>query len=104
MSMIQLQYGIMEGVAMMTIGGAIMARLRIRELAEQQGLNMSQLQRQTGLTMTMIRRYWYNTADGKEQGPTLAEVRLNALDILADMFKLSPGDLFERNQIENKVK
>lgn len=88
----------------MTMNGAMMARLRVRELAEQNGLNMSQLQRQSGLTMTMVRRYWYNTKDGKEQGPTLLEVRLDALDVLADIFKLSPGDLFERNQMEEKAK
>ena len=36
-----------------------MAKLRLNEVAEQKGLNISQLQRKSGLTMGMIRRYWY---------------------------------------------
>lgn len=71
----------------------VMARLRVRELAESQGLNMSQLQRASRLTMNMVRRYWYNTADGKQAGPALAEVRLDALESLAHVLSVSPGDL-----------
>lgn len=73
--------------------GGFMARLRVRELAEARGLNMSQLQRASQLTMNMVRRYWYNTADGKERGPALAEVRLDALDRLASVLDVAPSDL-----------
>jgi DNA-binding Xre family transcriptional regulator len=75
----------------------VMARLRVREMAEARGMNMSQLQRQARLTMNMVRRYWYNTADGKEQGAPLKEVSLPALDSLAAVFDVSPGDLFDRS-------
>ena len=37
-----------------------MIKLKIKELAEEKGLNMSQLQRKSGLTMSQIRRYWNN--------------------------------------------
>lgn len=37
-----------------------MPRLKVREIAEAQGLNMSQLQRKSGVTMPSVRRYWYN--------------------------------------------
>ena len=83
---------------MSLVMGNDMARLRVRELAEQRGMNMSQLQRASRLTMNMVRRYWYNTADGKEQGPPLAEVKLIALDSLADVLEVEPGDLIIREQ------
>ena len=59
---------------------------------------MSQVQRRSGLTMTMIRRYWYNTASGKAEGAPLEEVRLTALDTLAHLLGVAVGDLFESNQ------
>ncbi len=61
-----------------------MARLRLHEVAEQHGLNMSQLQRQSGLTMGMIRRYWYYET---------TEVNLEALDKLAELLGVTPGEL-----------
>ena len=66
-----------------------MARLQVKELAAARGLNMSQLQRQSGLTMGMIRRYWYN--EGKDG--RLQEVNLDALDRLAQILGVQPGDL-----------
>jgi len=64
-------------------------RLRLREIAEARGFNISQLQRQTGLDMGMIRRYWYN--EGRK-GP-LTEVNLIALDKIAQVLGVKPGDL-----------
>ena len=75
-----------------------MARLRVRELAETKKLNMSRLQRATGLTMNMVRRYWYNTADGKEEGEALKEVQLNALEAIANVLDVEPGDLIARSE------
>jgi DNA-binding Xre family transcriptional regulator len=43
--------------------------------------------------MNMIRRYWYNTADGKAEGPPLAAVYLDALDNLAEALDVEPGEL-----------
>ena len=67
------------------------ARLRVKDLAEERGLNMSQLQRQTGLTMGMIRRYWYN--QGKEG--QLDGVSLSALNKIAQVLGVQPGELIE---------
>jgi DNA-binding Xre family transcriptional regulator len=64
-----------------------MARLRVQEVAVKQGLNMSQLSRRTGLTPGMVRRYWYNE---------VGEVSLPALDKLAGVLSVEPGDLIER--------
>ena len=65
-------------------------KLRIAEIAAAQELNMSQVQRQTGLTMTKLRRYWY--------GETKS-VEFNALEILLKFFRqrdpsLTVADLF----------
>lgn len=81
---------------MTVMNETIMARLRLRELAEARGFNMSSLSRDTRLTLNMIRRYWYNTANGLENGPPLTEVSLPALDAIADVLGVKPGDLIER--------
>ena len=62
-----------------------MVRLRLRELAEAQNLNISQVQRRTGLTMGMVRRYWYNQT---------TQVDLRAISELACLLKVTPGELF----------
>ncbi|HBW48433.1 MAG TPA: transcriptional regulator [Herpetosiphon sp.] len=66
-----------------------MVRLRLNEVSEQKGFNMSQLQRQSGLTIGMIRRYWYNET---------TEVNLEALDKLATLLGVTPGELLEHGE------
>ena len=70
-----------------------MPRLRLKELAEERGLNISQLQRQSGLDMGMVRRYWYNEGT---KGP-LHEINLIALGKLAQVLGVRPGDLIAPN-------
>lgn len=71
-----------------------MPRLRVRAIAEQQGLNMSQLQRKSGVTMPSVRRYWYNTKDGKSEGQPLREVDLTVLAAIAAALGVKARDLF----------
>jgi transcriptional regulator with XRE-family HTH domain len=59
-------------------------KIRLQELAEAQGLNLSQVQRRSGLTMTLVRRYWRNET---------TSVTLEALDVLSDLLHVAPGDL-----------
>ena len=40
-----------------------MVRLLIKDLAEQKGISQSRLQREAGVTMPMLRRYWQNDTD-----------------------------------------
>ncbi len=54
---------------------------------------MSQLQRQSGLTMGVIRRYWYNTANGLADGAPLEMVSLQHINRVAEMLNVKPGDL-----------
>lgn len=65
-------------------------QLRINEVAQKHGVNLSQLQRQTGLTMTKLRRYWYNETKSAE---------LETLETLVLYFRrydssFTVGDLF----------
>ena len=74
-----------------------MPRLRLKELAEERGLNISQLQRQSGLDLGMVRRYWYNEGT---KGP-LHEVNLIALGKLAQVLGVDPGALIAPMQEED---
>ena len=69
-----------------------MARLRIKEIAEAKGWNMSQLSRESKQTMGLIRRYWYNQGFQKDR---LDEVRLSALEAIAKVLGVSIGELIE---------
>lgn len=69
-----------------------MTRLKIKEIAQGQGWNMSQLQRKSGLTMGMVRRYWRNETK---------EVSLEALDTLAELLGVTPGELLTDKEDAN---
>ena len=85
---------------MTVVNETIMARLRLRQIAEARGHTMSSLSRESKLTLNMVRRYWYNTANGLENGPPLTEVSLPALDAIAEVLGIEPGDLIERSEGE----
>jgi transcriptional regulator with XRE-family HTH domain len=70
-----------------------MAGLRVRELAEAQGMNISQLQRRADITMGTARRYWYGTRDGREDGEPLEELNLPVLRAIAAVLGVSARDL-----------
>lgn len=63
-----------------------MIRIALKDLAEAKGLNMSQVQRQSGLTMGLVRRYWYNETE---------EVKLAALAKLCALLGCTPGDMIQ---------
>lgn len=63
-----------------------MVAIRLKEIAEQKGKSMSQVQRQSGLTMGMVRRYWRNESQS---------IELSALDKLCYLLSVTPGDLIE---------
>lgn len=71
----------------------MMPRLRVRELAEEHGLNISQLQRKADITMGTARRYWYNTRDGKADGEPLEELNIPVLKAIADVLGVKVRDL-----------
>jgi len=63
-------------------------RLIIKEVAEQQGLNQSQLQIKAGVTPALLNRYWRNRTDS---------VTLEALGKIARALGVKPGDLIVEN-------
>lgn len=73
-----------------------MIRLRLREIALARGLNINQTAIQSGVAISVVRRYWYSAADGKESGPPLLEVRLDFIEKLANLLGVEDvGELFE---------
>ena len=72
-------------------------RLRLRELAEAQGLNMNQTALRSALNIGVVRRYWYSSSDGRSGGPPLTEVNVIFLERFMDLLELDDiGQLFER--------
>ena len=70
-----------------------MPRLLVRNLAEQQGMSISQLQRKADISMGTARRYWYNTKDGKADGAPLEELNIPVLKAIADVLGVKVRDL-----------
>lgn len=71
-------------------------RLRVRELAEARGLNLSTFQREAKLPMSTARRVWFSTGAGNADGEPLAQISFDVIDTLSRFFDVKPGDLFER--------
>lgn len=71
-----------------------MPKLRVQEIATERGMNMSQLQKKAAVTMPSVRRYWYNTRDGKVAGEPLTEVDLKVLAAIAAALGVKSRDLF----------
>lgn len=63
-----------------------MIKINLQSIAESKGFNMSQVQRQSGLTMGLVRRYWYNETE---------EVKLSALEKLCMLLGCTPGDMIQ---------
>lgn len=73
-------------------------RLRIREVAEAKGLNLSQLARRADIGVTTVRRMWFSTTDGKEHGEPLQYISLDALERIAVVLDVEPASLLTRVQ------
>jgi hypothetical protein len=74
----------------------IKTRLNVRELAEAQGLNHAEFQREARLPVSTARRYWYSTEDGSANGDLLKQVSMETLDKITDFFSCPPGEVFRR--------
>jgi transcriptional regulator with XRE-family HTH domain len=64
-------------------------RLRIKDIAEKQRLNRSQLQLRAGVTMPLLSRYWNNASES---------VNLEALGKIARALGVSVRELFADNE------
>ncbi len=68
-----------------------MVRLQIKDIAQRQNLNRSQLQMKAGITMPLLNRYWNNQTKS---------VNLEALGKLAQALDVSVRDLFADHEEE----
>jgi hypothetical protein len=71
-------------------------RLRVRELAQARGLNLSTFQREAKLPMSTARRVWFSTSTGSTEGEPLQQISFDVIDQLSEFFGVGPGELFER--------
>lgn len=62
----------------------MIVKLCLREIAEKKNITLSDIQRNTNLTMGLVRRYWYNKT---------SSIKLEALGILAAYLKVNPNEL-----------
>lgn len=70
---------------------SILVRLQIKDIAQRQNLNRSQLQMKAGITMPLLNRYWNNQTKS---------VNLEALGKLAQALDVSVRDLFADHEEE----
>lgn len=72
-----------------------MPKLKVKEVAAEQGKRLSALQVDTRLPMATMRRYWYGTKDGSQAGEPLNEVGLDKLAAIAAALGVKIADLIE---------
>ncbi len=68
-----------------------MTKLCVKEVAEARKVNQSQLQRRSGVTMPLLRRYWYNQT---------SSIDLEALGQIAKALRVKSGELLEDEEKE----
>ncbi|MEO7021615.1 MAG: helix-turn-helix transcriptional regulator [Ktedonobacteraceae bacterium] len=66
-----------------------MVKLLIKDIAEKQGLNRSQLQRVSGVTLPMLYRYWDNNTES---------VHLMSMERIAKALGVQVRDLFAADE------
>lgn len=71
-----------------------MLRLRIKEIAEAQNLNRSQLQLKSGVTLPLLNRYWWNNT---------TEIKLEALEKIAKALGVKASDLLVEEDTTKEV-
>jgi hypothetical protein len=73
-----------------------MVKLRIQELAHQQGISLGALQRQAQVPIVTMRRYWHASRTGNKcDAGTLKAVNLLALGKIAQVLNVRAGDLID---------
>lgn len=82
-----------------------MARLKVQEQARERGLNLSTLQAAVNkrmdepVAMGTIRRYWYATKDGKEQGKPIEQVDIYLLGTIAKALQVRIAELLNEDEL-----
>jgi transcriptional regulator with XRE-family HTH domain len=69
-------------------------KLCLKEIAQAKRLTISDIQRKSGLTMGLVRRYWYNET---------TSVKLEALGLLATLLHVKPNELISEGDSEENL-
>jgi hypothetical protein len=74
-----------------------MIRLKIRRLVEERlGITtVAEFEREFKLPYATAARFWFSSANGKEDGPPLRRPDLKTLEAIARLLGVQPGDLLE---------
>lgn len=86
-----------------------MARLKVQEAAKARGLNLSTLQAAVNkrlekpAAMGTMRRYWYATRDGKEQGDPIEQVDIHLLGTIAHALEIRISELLNEDELGQMV-
>lgn len=78
-----------------------MVRLRVQEVAESRGMNLSQLSFKTSTSLTSVRRYWYGTKKGTRTGEPLRSIDLDVLERIAQALEVSVLELLADDKVSN---
>lgn len=68
-------------------------RLKIRDVAEDQGVTMKELIDASGVTKSVVQRMWHNTGTGIIGGDPLESISLRALEQIAKILGVHPREL-----------
>jgi DNA-binding Xre family transcriptional regulator len=74
-------------------------RLFLKEIANNQGISMSELQRRTLLPMSTTQRYWHGVG---AKGEPLQSINLDHIDRLCEVLGVNVGDLLRRVEVESE--
>lgn len=80
-----------------------MPRLKVRQVAEQQGKRISDIHFDARIPMATVRRYWYGTSNGKVEGKELTEVDLVKLGAIAKALGVKASDLIEDDRLARLI-
>lgn len=86
-----------------------MARLKVQETAKKRGLNLSQFQAvvnkrlEQPVAMGTMRRYWYATRDGREQGTPIEQVDIYLLGTMAKALEVRMSELLNEDELGQMV-
>jgi len=80
-----------------------MPRLKVKEVAEQQGKSISEISFDARIPLGTVRRYYYGTSEGRAAGRPLTEVDLVKLGAIAKALGVRVSDLIEDDRLARLI-
>jgi hypothetical protein len=74
-----------------------MLELQVQTIAQAKGITIAQIQRETQIPHSTVRRYFYSSRSGLERDKgTLEDIRLSYLERIAQVLRVPPATLIVR--------